>query len=206
MNAGIEPGGAQALIERAKAIILKPTEEWPNIEAKSASQGDILKSYVLPLAAIGPVAGFIGGQVFGYGVMGFSFRPSLALGISTALVGFVMAIVSVYVLTFIADFLAPKFGGTSDRDRAFRLVAYGSTAVWLVGIFGLIPQLGFFRLLSLYSLYLIYTGATPMMKVPEDQSVAYTAVTIVCAIILAIVVAPITALITGLFFAAPTMM
>ncbi|MDG2003975.1 MAG: Yip1 family protein [Novosphingobium sp.] len=206
MNAGIEPQGSAALVERAKSIILKPKDEWPKIEAEASSQGDILRSYVLPLAAIGPVATLIGGQVFGYGAFGFSYRPSLMGGITTALISFVMSIVAVYVLTYIADFLAPKFAGTSNKDNAFKLVAYGYTAAWLVGIFSLIPMLGVFGLLGLYSLYLLFTGVTPLMKVPEDKAIGYTAVTILCAIALAIVIAPITAVITGLFVAGPALM
>lgn len=203
MNAGIEQGGKGPLIERIKAIILKPKEEWPKIEAEQTSQSDILRNYVLPLAAIGPVATFIGGQVFGYGAFGFSYRPSLMSGISTALISYVLAIVSVFVLTYIADFLAPKFDGTSDRDRAFKLVVYSFTASWLAGIFSLIPSLAFFGLLGLYSLYLLYSGVVPMMKVPEDKAIAYTAVTIVCAIVLAIIIGPITAAISGLFVSGP---
>lgn len=198
MNAGIEPGSGK-LVERAKAIILKPKEEWPKIEAETDSQSDILLKYVLPLAAISPVATLIGRQVFGYGWLGFSYRPSILGSITTAAVSFVMAIISVYVLMFIADFLAPKFDGQSNRANAFKLVAYGSSAAWLAGIFNLVPALSFFGLLGLYSIYLYYTGAGPLMKVPQDKSVAYTAVTIVCAILLMIVVAPITAAITGLF-------
>lgn len=205
MDAGIEPGGNKALIERAKSIILRPNEEWPNIEAETSSQGDILRNYVLPLAAIGPVAALIGGQVFSSGAFGFSYRPSLMSGISTALIGFVMAIVSVFVLSFFADFLAPKFGGMSDRGKAFKLVAYSFTASWVAGIFSLIPSLAFFGLLGLYSLYLLYTGVTPLMKVPEDKSLGYTAVTILCAIVLFLVTAPITAAISGWFLAAPAM-
>jgi hypothetical protein len=67
-----------------------------------------------------------------------------------------------------------------------------------VGIFSLVPMLGFFGLLGLYSIYLFYTGAMPMMKVPEAKAAGYTAVTIACAILLMLVVAPITAAITGL--------
>lgn len=206
MNAGIEPQGSAALIERAKAIILKPKEEWPKIESEASGQGDILRNYVLPLAAIGPVAGFIGSQVFGYGLLGFSYRPSLMSGITTALIGFVVSVIGVFVLAFIADFLAPKFAGTSDKTKAFKLVAYSYTASWVAGIFSLIPMLGVFGLLGLYSLYLLYTGVTPLMKVPEDKALGYTAVTILCAIVLTIVVAPITAAITGLLVAGPAMM
>jgi len=143
--------------------------------------------------------------VFGYGGFGFSFRPGLVFSLSSALISFALAIVGVFVLTFIADFLAPKFQGESNRTQAFKLVAYGSTASWLAGVFGLIPSLGFFGLLGLYSIYLLYIGATPLMKVPADKAGGYTAVTIVCAIVLALIVAPITAAVTGLLAAGPMM-
>ncbi|MDR2856393.1 MAG: YIP1 family protein [Novosphingobium sp.] len=194
---------APSLVDRARAIILTPREEWPKIALETTPQSDILRGYVLPLAAIGPVASFIGSQVFGYGLLGFAYRPGLVWSLSTAVLSVVMAIVSVFVLTFIADFLAPKFGGESNRASAFRLVAYGYTASWLAGIFGLIPALIIFSFLGLYSLYLLYAGATPLMKVPQEKAVGYTAVTILCAAVLAMIAAPITAAITGLWAAGP---
>jgi hypothetical protein len=192
-----------SIVDRVKAIILTPKEEWPKITAESTPQGDILRSYVLPLAAIGPAASFIGGQVFGYGMFGFSYRPSLVWSLSSALVSYVLSIISVFVLAWIADLLAPKFDGQSNKLAAFKLVAYSYTAAWLAAIFGLIPSLGFFSLLGLYSLYLLYTGATPLLKVPQDKAVGFTAVTILCAVVLALIVSPITAAITGLWAAGP---
>ena len=189
----------KTIVERAKAMILSPKDEWPKILTEMQDQSDILRGYVLPLAAIGPVASLIGGQVFGYGAFGFSYRPSLVAALVTALLGFVLSVVAVFVLMLIADLLAPKFAGQSNRLNAFKLVAYSYTASWLAGIFGLIPSLGFFSLLGLYSFYLLYTGATPMMKVPQDKAVGYTVVTVVCAIVLSILVAPITALVSGIF-------
>lgn len=190
---------ARGIFARAKAIIMTPKDEWPKIAAETTPQRDIFMRYVLPLAAIGPVAAFIGGQVFGYGAFGFSYRPSLIGGLTTAIFSFVLSLVSVFVMTFIADFLAPKFAGEANRANAFKLVAYSYTAGWAVGIFSLIPMLGFFGLLGLYSVYLLYTGAMPLMKVPEDKSAGYTAVTILCAIVLSIIVTPITAALTGAF-------
>jgi Yip1 domain len=190
----------KSLIERAKAIILTPNAEW----AKVDSEGDgpdagLLKGYILPLILIGPLASLIGGQLFGIGAFGFSYKPSLMSGIGSAVFQFVMAIVTVYILTFVADFFAAKFGGQSNRNRALKLVAYGSTAAWLAGIFGLIPSLGFFGLLGLYSIYLIYTGAGPMMKVPQNQAGGYTAVTILCAVVLIFIASAVTSAVAGLF-------
>ena len=104
---GIGPIPA-ALVDRGKAIILKPTEEWPRIAVETDSQGDILRNYVVPLAAIGPVAGLIGSQLFGYGALFVSYRPSIVSSLVTALLSFVLTIVGVFVLAAIADWLAPK--------------------------------------------------------------------------------------------------
>lgn len=196
------PGSPQpaGLVERAKAILLKPKEEWPRIAAEPGTPGDIVTRYALPLIAIGPVASFLGGQLFGYGAFGFSYRPGIVGALTGAIVQIVMTVVMLVVVTFIADFLAPKFGGESNRRQAFKWVAFGATAAWVGGIFGLIPSLGILGLLaSLYTLYLLYLGATPVMKVPADKSLAYTAVTVVCAIVATIVASAVAAAVTGAF-------
>lgn len=187
----------QSLIERAKAIILKPKEEWPKIAAETTSQRDILIKYAIPLAAIGPVASFLGGQIFGYGALGFSYKPGLVSGLITAALSFVLGLVGLFVVSLIADWLAPKFDGEANKLQAFKLVAYSYTASWLAGIFGLIPSLTIFGLLGLYSFYLLYLGATPMMKVPQEKSGTYTAVTVLCGIVLMVIIGPITAAVTG---------
>jgi hypothetical protein len=200
----VTSGGGNPLIERAKNILLKPLAEWPRIEAEPCTIQDILTRYVLPLAAIGPVASFIGGQVFGYGALGFSYRPSLLSSLSSAIVTFVLSVIGIFVLSLIADFLAPKFGGTSNRLGAFKLVAYSWTAGLLAGVFGIIPSLAFLSILGLYSVYLLYTGATPLMKVPQDKAVAYTAVTIVCAVLIYILVGAVGRAAVGAFVPGPT--
>lgn len=196
-NAGVGPGGGN-LYARAKTILLSPREEWPRIAAEPDSPGDVFRRHVVPLAAIGPVASLIGGQVFGYGTFGFSYKPALGAALGAAVVSYAITLLGIWVLSLIADFLAPKFGGERSRAQAFKLVAYGATASFLAGIFGLVPSLGVFGLLGLYSLYLFYTGSGPLMKVPADRTMAYTAVTIVAAIVLSLVVAPVTAGIVAL--------
>lgn len=188
MTEGLGPIPA-SLVDRAKGIILKPVEEWPKIAAETDSQSEILKNYVLPLAAIGPIASLIGSQIFGYGALFVSYRPSIVSSLVTALLSFVLTIVGVFVLAAIADWLAPKFEGQSNKANAFKLVAYGGTAAWLAGIFSLVPMLAVFGLLGLYSIYLFYTGVGPMMAVPEAKRIAYTLVTFLAAAVLYWIVA-----------------
>ena len=195
------PGGSDGIniVERAKAIILKPKDEWPVIERELTSSGDIFTRYAVPLAAIGPVALFIGSQLFGYGAFGITYRPSVTAGLSIAVTSFVLGLVGLLVLTLVADKLAPNFGGESNSRNAFKLVAYSMTASWLSGIFGLVPSLGFLGIIGLYSFYLFYVGVTPLMKVPVDKALTYTIVTAVCMCAIYLCIGFLTTSIGGLF-------
>ncbi len=199
MVEGISGSPAPAgLVDRVKAILLKPKEEWPKIAADPSTPGDIATRYAIPLIAIGPIASFVGGQVFGYSAFGFSYRPGLVAGLTGAIVQFITALVALVVVTLVAEFLAPKFAGEANRKQAFKWVAFSCTAAWVGGIFGLIPSLALIgSLLGLYSLYLLYLGATPVMKVPEDKAIGYTAVTVVAAVVLFWVASAVTAAVTA---------
>jgi hypothetical protein len=194
------PGGGASLIERVKAILMQPKETWPVIASEATTPGDIITRYAIPLAAIGPVAGFIGGQLFGISAVFVTIKPGLMAGLTGAITGFIMAIVSLIALAFVVDFLAPKFEGQANRTQAFKLCAYSLTAGWVAGIFGLFPALGLLSLLAaLYGIYLFYLGATPVMKVPEAKAGGFTAVTIVVMIVLSLVLASVAASVTAMF-------
>ncbi len=190
---------SQGLINRIKALVTKPADTWPGIAAEPTSPAELITKVAVPLAAIGPIAGFIHGQLFGYGALGFNYKPGLMAGLTTALVGYVVGLIGVIVLALVADWLAPKFGGTTDRTSAFKLIVWGATASWIAGIFQLLPGLGILGLVGLYSLYLYYTGASPVMKVPQDKAAGYTAVTILAAIVVYLLVGLITAPVVAIF-------
>jgi uncharacterized protein YqgC (DUF456 family) len=196
---GPAPAGSP-LVERVKRILLQPRDEWPRIAAEPTAIGDIYRSHVLPLAAIGPVASFIGGQVFGMGAFGITYRPPLLAGIGGALFGYVASLVTVYVLALIIDWLAPNFGGARNRTQAFKAAAYSNTAGWVAGIFGLLPALGIVALLgAIYGLYLLYLGLPVVMKAPAEKTAPYTGVVVVAAIVLALIVSALTLPVAAMF-------
>ncbi|GAC1612885.1 MAG: hypothetical protein NVS3B27_08620 [Novosphingobium sp.] len=190
---------SSSLVARAKALIMQPAAEWPVIAAEPATPADLMRGWAVPLAAIGPICAFIHGQVFGFGAFGISYRPGIVAGLSTLVVIYILGLVGVVVLALVAQNVAPRFGGVGDRAAAFKLVVYGSTAAWVCGIFQLIPGLGLLAILGLYSLYLYYVGATPVMRVPQDKAAGFTAVTILAAVLLYIVVGAVSSAFLGLF-------
>src|SRR3954462_2831161 len=162
-----------ALVDRVKNILLNPKQEWAVIDVEPTVPVDLYKQYIMPLAAIGPVAGFLGSTIFGYHipVMG-TIRAPIAYGFASMGGTYLLTLGGVYVLALIIDALAPGFHGTKNQLQALKLAAYGSTASWVSGIFSIVPGLRWLGMLGLYSLYLLYLGLPVLMKAPEDKALA----------------------------------
>ena len=186
----IENGSAKAgLAARVKGILLTPSAEWERIEREPATIGGLFTGYVCILAAIPAVAGLIGGQLFGVGIPGLSVKPGLAFGITSAVMGYVGALLAVFILGMVIDALAPSFGAEKNRVQAFKVAAYSYTASWVAGVLGLIPALGILMLLAaLYGCFLLYLGLPRVMKAPADKAPGYAIVTIIVAVVVSIVI------------------
>lgn len=185
------------LIERAKRIILEPKAEWPRIDAEPASVQGIVNHYVLPLAAIGPIAALIGGLVFGYGAFGIIYRPSITMLVISAVLSYVLTVLGTWVVALVIDAKAPTFGGTKNPVQAMKVAAYSATAGWLAGIFQLVPNLSFLTVLGVYGIYLLWIGLPMLMRVPAEKAAAYVVVTIVASIIVFVVVGSLVAALAG---------
>ncbi|MEA3029399.1 MAG: hypothetical protein QOG13_724 [Sphingomonadales bacterium] len=195
------PGGSKSLINRVKDILVTPKTEWAVIDAEPATIQGIYTSYVVILAAIGPIAMLIGQQLVGISILGVTYKPSMTYSIGSAVLTYVMSLVIVYVAALIIDALAPTFGGTKDSLKAFKVAAYSATAGWCAAIFNIIPMLGWLGLIgALYGLYLLYLGLPRLMRVADDKAVGYTVVVIVVQIVLYFVVAMIVATLIASFF------
>ena len=191
------------LIDRAKNIIVTPKTEWEAIAADPTPTPAIITGYVLPLAAVAAIAGFIGMCLVGMSLpfLG-TYRMGIGWGLALAIYNVVMAVVFVYVVGFIIDALAPTFGGQKNMAQAVKVAAYSYTPAWLAGILSIIPALGILAIIgALYGLYLLYLGLPRLMKNPPEKSAGYTALVVVCAIVTGFIISMIGGLIT-----APAMM
>jgi hypothetical protein len=179
----------KAIVARAQQIITNPKAAWAEIDAEPADISDIYKSYVVPLAAIPAVAGFIGMSFFGIGVLGTHVRIPIVSGIGQMVVTYLLTLAAVYVFALIIDWLAPQFGAEKNFGQAFKVAAYSATASWLAGIFNIFPALSILTIIGgLYSLYLLFIGLPALMKPSENKATIYTLASIGCAIVLSIIV------------------
>lgn len=165
--------GGRGSIERVKNILLKPKEEWARIAAEPVDVPRLYVGYVLPLAALGALAFFIGYSLIGYSGFGIAYRVPLVAGAIGAALQTIAYAGAIYVIAVVANALAPSFGSTQNQGQAHKLVAYSFTAALLAGVFAILPAVAALSLVGLYSLYLLYVGLPVMMNTPGDRRTGY---------------------------------
>jgi hypothetical protein len=177
----------EALTSRVTSILFQPRAKFKEIEPEFTKPGALWGKYIIPLAALGPLAGTIGRLVFGKRIGGTSLSDtaSLADAIRWGVIAFVLALASVFVLSKVISLLAPGFGGQKNDVQALKVAAYSSTPAWLAGVFNIHGRFLFVGIIIwLYSLYLLYVGLPILMKVPQDRAMGYIAVVIIGAIVI----------------------
>ena len=172
------------LFERVKGILLKPNQEWQTIAGETTTIQELYKSYVIILAAIGPVASIIGMSLVGFG----GFRIPIASSLASGVVNYILTLVGVYILALIIGALAPTFSGVKNINQAFKVAVYSSTPGWIVGVLLIIPALSPLMILGLYGLYILYLGVPVLMKSPQEKSLGYTVAVVIAAIVIFIVI------------------
>lgn len=171
-----------SLVDRAKNILVEPKAEWPRIAAEPATIPELFKDYAVLLALLPLVGGLLGALVVP--ILGFGYFAPLAI------ISYIVGLLLLYVMGMVADAIAPGFGGIKDRIAAMKLVVYAATPVWVAGFLTFIPGIGVLIGFAgfLYAAYLIYLGATTVLRVPDGKAAAFSAVLIVIWILLQMVI------------------
>jgi len=177
---------------------MSPKTEWAKIETEPATTGSLFTGYAIILAAIPPVAALIGFSVIGIGVMGGHLQIPFGDVLPWVIAQYVASLAAVYGTALAIDALAPSFGAQKNAIQAMKLAVYSFTAVWVAGIFNIIPSLGVIAYLGgLYSLLLMFIGLPMLMKPPADKAPGYAGAAAVIALVIYLVLATIAARAVG---------
>jgi len=195
----IQKGGKMNLVDRAKNILLSPKSEWEVIKGETVSNNDLFTKYALLLAAIPSIAGFIGYSIFGISLGPFGhYSVPIGSGILWMVLDYVLTLAGVFLVAFIMDALAPSFGSTKDMNASLKVVVFSYTAIWVAGIFHIIPYIGILAILGLYSLYLLYLGMGTVKEVPKEKLLGYYIIVLIASLVVYFIIG---AIVGGIAFA-----
>ena len=202
-----------SIVERAKNIILKPTDEWNVIASEPATIGGLFTGYAMPLALIPLVSTILFTGLLGISaadMMGFGDGMPLDLMAiaGMAILSLIVSLVSLFVMGTMVKLVSPSFNGTSDKVQAMKLMTYASTPSWVVALLSWIPFLGAVLGFAaiVYVVYLIYCGLNPVMGIPKEKLAGFTVVIVLIYVVVALIMSGIVAaLLYSTFFSNPMM-
>ena len=183
---------APGLLSRIKNIVFSPTAEWPVIAPEPTTVPQLYVGYVMPLAVLAALLGFLRMSVLGVNsAFGNSFRMPISSGLTYTVMMFVSVLFGVFVVGLIINALAPSFAGTKDQRQALKVAAYSLTPAMLSSVLALSPILAtLLQLLAgLYGIYVLSLGLPVLMQSPKEKAFGYTASVVVCTILVGIVFA-----------------
>jgi len=177
-------------------ILSKPSQEWPVIASESTDIATLYKDYIMPLAAIPAICGFLGMTMMGVTIpLAGHVRTPTVRGFVGMVVGYVVSLVGIFLSAFVVDKLAPSFQSSGGIVQAMKMVAFSSTAPWLAGVSQLVPVLtGLALLAALYGVYLFYLGLPSVMKTPPDKVIPYLVVSMIVLIVISVVTASVSSI------------
>jgi hypothetical protein len=184
---------------RVVAILTKPADEWRTIASEPATVEGLIRGYAAKLAAIPPIAQFIGFSLIGITapVPGGAIRIGIVQGFASAIVAWVLSLVGAWIAALVIEKLAPTFQSRGDTAQALKLVVYSMTPMWVAGALYLVPPLGVLVIIAaLYAIYLFYLGLAPVMHTPSERIVPYM---VVSALVIIVISYCFTALTAALF-------
>ncbi|MGO4701806.1 Yip1 family protein [Dyella sp. 2RAB6] len=187
------------IMARARAILTTPKTEWPVIAAEPATVQGLYTNYILIVAALPAIAGFIKNSLIGISMLGVTWRAPFGSGLAGMVLQYLLSLVLVYVMSLIVNALAPTFGGQKDPVQALKTVAYAWTASWVAGVAVILPWIGWLIAVAggIYSIYLLYLGLSATMRSPTEKTPGYTAVSIVIGVVLGWIVGMVVAGVVG---------
>ncbi|WP_421863470.1 Yip1 family protein [Motiliproteus sp.] len=155
-------------------VLHHPKEEWGLIREEHYSALKCYSSHMIYLAAIPPLAAFIGTTQIGWSITGAeAVKLTVASALPIAIAFYVALLVGAGVMAWFIHWMEKTYGSESSFDDCMVLTTFTATPMFLAGLAALIPILWLDVLIGMgavaYTIHLLYTGVPEIMKIPKDR-------------------------------------
>jgi hypothetical protein len=167
------------LLKHIPGLLTQPAQQWQAIRDDSKSIAACYFEYILILALIPPVAGFIGVTRTGW-QLGWGDPVKLTVGsaLPIAVIFYLAILVAVFLVGKAIHWMATTYGATPTLAQCVKLAAFTATPLLLLGIVQLYPLLWLNFLVGLaalaYAVYLLYTGVPIIMNISQERGFLFS--------------------------------
>lgn len=155
-------------------LFAHPEKEWKTIRKENCTIGRCYCSHVFLLAAIPPIAGYIGTTQVGWQILTSEVhRLTHQSALWIAILSYLTILVAVFTIGKMIHWMGQTYGARRSLPQCIALAAYTATPLFLMGVMLLYPLLWLNLLIGLvalsYSVYLLYLGVPIVMGITKER-------------------------------------
>ena len=179
------------VLNHVLGLFTNPRAEWQRIRDTECTVSQCIMGHVLILAAIPPIAGYIGTTQVGWTIgAGDPVKLSNTSAGMIAIAYFLAMVIGVMVMGRMIAWMAETYDVKVGFNRALALAAYTATPIFLVGL----PALA-------YVVFLLYMGVPVMMEIPAERGFLMSSAILAVGLVGLVSLLAATAILWGLGFA-----
>jgi hypothetical protein len=176
------------VIHRVKKIMFQSHHAWDEIRSESLQEREIFLNYLIYVAAVPAVAGFLGSLFV---------KENFFRSLIWAFLFFGLSLGGVRVAAKVLNFWAPNFKAEHDYLSMLKLMAYSFTPIFLACIFFIIPPVHFFSVLGIFGFYTFWIGLPKLIPCPPQELFNFRFIGVIIIAIVILIVFTLSALISG---------
>lgn len=166
-------------IEHMLGVLYHPNDEWKQIKEEHYSALRCYTTHMVFLAAIPPIAAFIGTTQMGWSIGGGDFvRLTTASALPIAIAFYFALLAGAGIMAYFIQWMEKTYGSSSSFDDCMVLTTFTATPLFLAGLAALIPILWFDVLVGMvaiaFTIRLLYTGVPVIMNIPEERGFVFS--------------------------------
>lgn len=181
------------LVSHIWGLFAHPGEEWELIQKEQAEKPKLYIFYILILAAIPPIAGYIGATQTGWQIGdGAITKLTVESTIPLCIAAYFAIVIGIYVTGVAIDWMRETYTDLSKRELSgLAMATYISMPLLILSLVGVYPViwLGLITLIvaSSYSVYLLYKGVPIVFQIPKERGMMFASAILTFALVIAVV-------------------
>jgi hypothetical protein len=193
------------IVSHIFGILLHPKQEWERIRDADHSVFESFFPHTIILAAIPPIAGYIGTTRYGWNIsVGEPIKLTPDSAMVIAVLYYFAMLVAVFTIGKTIHWMSRTYGANPTLGRSMSLAAYTATPLFLIGILEIYPVLWLNFIIGLpvlgYSVYLLYTGVPIVLGLSEEKGFLLSSAILAFGLISLVALLAVTAFLWGTGF------
>jgi hypothetical protein len=176
----------QKTIELIRNGLFDPSTTWQSYAAENRGWQDTLILLTLPLIIVSLVLTGLLSLIFGgYGAFG------TGMGFGGWLLSLVMALIGIFLASFIFSYLAGLFKGNHDFNKGLAALSLSAIPAYVGNIIGVVPYIGWLvsLVLVIMSLVFLYRIIPLYLDVPQEKRVVHYIASLVATFVAMMIIA-----------------